>query len=83
MSRKTGTIAISFHGIEKKIYIESGKIVFVSSSKKGERLGEFIARGSYLETEKIKEALIQSQTMKITLTQRLIDMHYFTLEQLT
>lgn len=83
ISRKTGTITVSFQGIEKKVYLESGKIVFISSSKEGERLGEFIVKGSYLETDKIKEALIQSQTMKISFTQRLIDMHYFTLEQLT
>jgi hypothetical protein len=83
MCQKTGTINIHFYGIEKKIYVEDGKIVYVSSNKEGERLGEFISKGSYLETNKIKSALIQSQTMKVPFTQRLIELNYFTREQLT
>lgn len=83
LSRKTGTISANSHGIEKKIYVENGKIVYVSSNKKGERLGEFLHRGLYLEINKIKSALIQSQTMKIPFTQRLIELNYFTKEQLT
>jgi hypothetical protein len=83
LCKKTGTISVSLHSIVKRIYVENGKIVYVSSNKEGEHLGEFIHRDSHLETNKIKSALIQSQTMKIPFTQRLIELNYFTMEQLT
>jgi hypothetical protein len=82
LTRKTGTITATYHGTEKKIYLEGGKIVYVSSNKEGERLGEFILKDSHLEADKIKYALIQSQTMKMHFTQRLIELNYFTIEQL-
>jgi hypothetical protein len=83
MCRKSGTIIVNSFGIEKKIFIEDGKIVYVSSNKEGERLGEFINGQFSLELDKIKLALVQSQTMKIPFTQRLIELGYFTEEQLT
>lgn len=83
LSRKTGTITAAYQGTEKKIYVENGKIVYVSSNKEGERLGEFILKGSHLEADMIKSALIQSQTMKMPFTRRLIELNFFTIEQLT
>ncbi len=83
LSRKTGTLTVSNFGTEKKIYIEEGKIVYVSSNKEGERLGEFILKESKLDATIIKTALIQSQTMKIPFTQRLIELKYFTIDDLT
>ncbi|MBE0425545.1 MAG: DUF4388 domain-containing protein [Nitrospirae bacterium] len=82
LSKKTGTITVNSHGIEKKIYVEDGKILYVSSNKEGERLGEFIHKGLHLEISKIKTSLLQSQTMKIPFTQRLIELNYFTEDQL-
>lgn len=75
---KTGTIIVKGNGVEKKIYMERGKIVFVSSSKDGERLGEYLHRGSHIDLDKIKTALLQAQSMKIPFTQRLLKMNYFT-----
>lgn len=83
LSRKSGTLNASFQGVDKKIYLEEGKIVYVSSNKEGERLGEYIARGSFLDINNIRSALEQSQTMKLPFTQRLIDLNYFSLELLT
>jgi len=81
--QKTGTVTISSQAIEKKIHIEEGQIIYVSSSREGERLGEFIHEGSYLTEDKIESALTQSQVMKIRFTQRLIELNYFTKEKLT
>ncbi len=75
---KTGTLTVKKSDVEKKIYMESGKIVFVSSSKEGERLGEYLQRGSHIDLDKIKTALLQAQNMKIPFTQRLLKMNYFT-----
>jgi hypothetical protein len=74
---KTGTIMLRNPGIEKKIYMEEGKIVFVSSTKEGERLGEYLQKGSHLDLGKIKAALIQAQNMKISFTQKLLKLNYF------
>lgn len=82
LAKKTGTITVSCLETEKKIYIEDGKIVYVSSNKEGERLGEFIMKESRIEAEKIKSALIRSQSMKIPFTQMLIDLGFFTIEDL-
>ncbi len=82
LSRKTGTLIVRRLDIEKKIYIEVGKIIFISSNKEGERLGEYLHNGSFLEASKIKSALLQSQSMKIHFTQRLIDLNFFTADQL-
>lgn len=83
LSRKTGTLTVTYLGTEKKIYIEEGNIVYISSNKEGERLGEFILRESKVDATVIKSALIQSQSMKIPFTQRLIELRYFTIEELT
>jgi len=82
LTRKNGTITAIYQGTEKKIYVEDGKIVYVSSNKEGERLGEFILKGSHLEADRLKSALIQSQTMKMPFTQRLIELNLFTIEKL-
>jgi hypothetical protein len=82
LAKKTGTITASYQGTEKKIYLEDGKVVYVSSNKEGERLGEFIMKESRLEAEKIKSALLRSQSMKIPFTQMLVDLNYFTVEDL-
>jgi hypothetical protein len=82
LAKKTGTITASYQGIEKKIYVEDGKVVYVTSNKEGERLGEFIMKDSRFEAEKIKSALIRSQAMKVPFTQMLIDLGYFTVEDL-
>lgn len=83
LCKKSGTIVITSLGTEKKIYLESGNILFISSNKTGERLGEYLHKGSLLEAGKIKSALLQSQTMRVPFTQRLIDLNYFSSDQLT
>ncbi len=82
LAKKTGTVLLNRQETEKKIYLEDGKIIFISSNRNGERLGEYLHQGSYLDAGKIKSALLQSQTMKVHFTQRLIDLGYFTPEAL-
>ena len=80
--KKTGTILLHHGDTEKKLYIEDGRIIFISSNKQGERLGEYLHKGSYIDANKIRSALLQSQAMKIHFTQRLIDLHYFSADEL-
>lgn len=81
--KKTGTIHVNNRYTEKQVHLDKGNIIFVSSNKDGERLGEYLKKNSHLEIDKIKSVLSQSQTMKISFTKRLIDLNYFSLEQLT
>ena len=80
--RKNGTLLLHRGDTEKKIYLEEGRIIFVSSNKHGERLGEYLHRGSYIDANKIRSALLQSQTMKVHFTRRLIDLNYFSADAL-
>lgn len=82
LNKKSGTLAVNIDSISRKIYTETGRIIFISSNKDGERLGEYLHKGSLLETGKIRSALLQSQTMKIPFTQKLIELNYFTHENL-
>lgn len=75
---KTGTIIVKRNDVEKKIYMLEGKIIFVSSSKGGERLGEYLQKGSHIDLDKIRTALIEARNMKIPFTQRLLKMNYVT-----
>jgi hypothetical protein len=75
---KTGTITVRKKIVEKKIYMEGGRIIYVSSSREGERLGEYLHRGAHIDLDKIKTALLQAQNLKIPFTQRLLKMNYFT-----
>jgi hypothetical protein len=75
---KTGTVTIQSNGITKRIFLASGNLIFVSSEKGGERLGEYLHRRSHVDIERIRTALFEAQTMKIPFTQRLLKMHFFT-----
>jgi hypothetical protein len=75
---KTGTITIRTNGITKRIYFSAGRLIFVSSEKEGERLGEYLHRSSHVDVERIRIALLEAQTMKIPFTQRLLKTHFFT-----
>jgi hypothetical protein len=78
LHHKTGILTVRKKDVEKQIYLEGGKIIFVSSTKVGERLGEYLQRGSHIDLDKIKAALLEAQNMKIPFTQRLLKMNYFT-----
>jgi len=75
---KTGTVTVRANEIAKKIYFAAGRLIFVSSEKEGERLGEYLHRGSHVDVGRIRAALLEARTMKIPFTQRLLKMHCFT-----
>ncbi len=77
LAKKSGTVRLLRLDVEKKVYLEEGSVIFVSTNREGERLGEYLRKGSFLEAEKIRSALQQSQAMKTPFTQRLIDLGYF------
>jgi putative nucleotidyltransferase with HDIG domain len=68
MNKKLGTLILERQGIAKRFYFQDGKIIFVSSEKEGERLGDFFARIGNLGVDKVKEMIRESQRLGIPFT---------------
>jgi hypothetical protein len=73
INKKTGVLALAKKSVEKCFCFRDGRIIFVSSKKKGERLGEFLEKNGQIDEEKLKEALFESKEKKVPFTQYLID----------
>lgn len=70
---KTGSLKIWDGKIVKTFYLQEGKIVFLTSNKEGERIGEFLARVGCLELNLIKQAIQESQRLGVPFTRYLLD----------
>ncbi len=73
MNEKTGVLVVSKEREEKCFCFQDGKIIFVSSKKEGERLGEFLSGEGNVEEERMKDALLASQKSGIPFTRYLIE----------
>jgi hypothetical protein len=73
MSNKTGVLVLAQGEAEKCFCFKDGKIIFVSSKKDGERLGEFLSKNGNIDEEKMKGALIASKKEELPFTQYLIE----------
>lgn len=71
--KKSGTLSLSFQGVSKAFYLQDGKIIFVSSQKKGERLGEYFVRAGHLRPDGIESALRESKQAGMPFTGYLIE----------
>lgn len=83
MNRKTGLLTVTINGVDRMIYFESGKIVFVSSSEEGHRFGEFLTGLGYLDGGTVASALADSARSGVCFTQYLIGKSYLTADVLT
>lgn len=72
-SRKSGTLSVSFEGTSKSFYLQDGKMIFISSQKAGERLGEFFVQSGSLETGQIEKCLVESRRLGLPFTGYLIE----------
>jgi putative nucleotidyltransferase with HDIG domain len=68
LNNKSGTLILERQGIAKRFYFQDGKIIFVSSQKEGERVGDFFARLANLGAQKVKEMIQESQRLGIPFT---------------
>jgi putative nucleotidyltransferase with HDIG domain len=71
-NRKTGTLQIEHMGVLKMFYFQEGKIIFVSSQKEGERIGEFFVRIGSIGPERLKDLMKESRRLGIPFTGYLI-----------
>lgn len=71
--KRTGVLILISEGAEKCFCFRDGGIIFVSSKKKGERLGEFLATRGHVREEDVKKALYESRDKDVPFTQFLIE----------
>jgi hypothetical protein len=55
--KKTGVLSLSRADVEKSIYFDEGRIVFVASSDPDDRLGEMLLRQGVISLDQLEEAL--------------------------
>ncbi|MBI5849196.1 MAG: HDOD domain-containing protein [Nitrospirae bacterium] len=72
-SKKSGTLSVTFQGASKAFYLQDGKMIFISSQKEGERLGEFFMKSGRLAPGQIEQGLRESQRLGCPFTGYLID----------
>lgn len=75
MNKKTGVLSLRRHGedVEKCFCFKEGRIIFVSSRRAGERLGEFLSRNGHIDEEKMTDALFQSRNEGVSFTHYLVE----------
>lgn len=69
---KSGTLHIANAGVEKRFYLQEGRVTFLTSNRKGERVGEFLAGTGCLDMLMIKLAITESQRRGIPFTSYLL-----------
>lgn len=72
MGQKTGTLLIEGHGIEKRIYFQTGRINSSSSSDQREYLGHFLVSHGYITEEELKMAMQVQEESHILLGRILV-----------
>ncbi|PLX89135.1 MAG: hypothetical protein C0618_01920 [Desulfuromonas sp.] len=82
-NNKSGELVVAGKGFSQSFYFEGGSIIFVSSSKPGQRFGEVLAKGGRLSELEVESALVDSQKRGICFTQYLIEEQHLPREALT
>lgn len=82
-NKKSGELILSGKDFSQSFYFEDGSIIFVSSSKQGQRFGEVLAKDGSLNEMEIELSLVQSQKRGVCFTQYLIEENKLPKETLT
>jgi len=73
LSRHSAVLTLEVRNGRRHFYLENGKVVFVSSEKDGERLGQLLSKGGLLEAETVEVSLEESRRFGICFTKYLIE----------
>jgi len=57
-SKATGSLALQKGGVEKRIYVKEGRIIFASSTDPRDRLGDSLVRAGKLSRANLEQALV-------------------------
>ncbi len=72
LGQKTGTLLIEGHGVEKRVYFQTGRINSSSSSDQREYLGHFLVSHGYITEEELKMAMEVQEESNILLGRILV-----------
>lgn len=82
INQKTGTLTLRSQNIIRVIYVQNGKLIFVSSSADGNRLGEFLVSSRTIKKEQLAKALSQSHKLHIPFTGYIVSEKYVSQKKL-
>ncbi len=87
MNRRTGCLEVKWQHewniLEKRIYFQDGVIVFASSNKPGERLGEYLTSKKFLSKENFEKCLKEGKEKNKMMTDVMQSLGLVSKEQLT
>jgi hypothetical protein len=75
-NRKSGTLSLEFPKFWKKLYFRDGYIFFASSSREGERLGQFLVRRGTLTDKAVEACLAEKSRSTRKLSEIFVDRGY-------
>src|SRR6266508_226099 len=67
LNQKTGTLVLKGRGTQKRLFFQSGRINFTSSSDQREYLGQFLVSHGYITESELKKAMEVQEESKILL----------------
>ena len=87
MNRKTGCLEVRWQHewniMEKRIYFQNGVIVFASSNKQGERLGEYLISKKFISKENFEKCLKEGKEKNKMMTDVMQANNFISKDQLT
>lgn len=78
----TGVLQAEREGVEKRFFLEQGRVVFVTSTQQGERFGEYLMRTGCMNAERMQELVEESRRRGVRFTYDLIAEKVFAREEL-
>lgn len=82
VQQKTGTLTLTRSGINKKLYFNKGDLIYITSNKMGERVGEYLIQRGELTRTWAGFLLKDSQRTGIAFTSSLLKKNIFEKEKL-
>jgi putative nucleotidyltransferase with HDIG domain len=82
VQQKTGTLVLTRSGINKKLYFNKGKLIYITSNKIGERVGEYLIQRGELTRTWAGFLLKDSQRTGIAFTSSLLKKNIFEKDKL-
>ena len=82
VQQKTGTLSLTQAGINKKLYFDKGKLIYITSNKPGERVGEYLIQRGDLTRSWAGFLLKDSKRNGVAFTRSLLQKNIFDKDKL-
>lgn len=78
----TGVLQAEQEGVEKRFFLQQGRVVFVTSTQQGERFGEYLLRTGCMDGARMQDLVEESRRRGVRFTYDLIAEKVFAKEEL-